>query len=200
MNTIEEYIERHYEADDQLFDKEILSQAQVLVSDLFADATDKAGVPYIEHLKAVASQVRGSREKVVALLHDTLEDVSDKYSEEMMRCQFGDYITDTVKLLTHGDHLTREEYLDCIREIAASENLTAIYVKIADLTHNSEISRLGAESLEDLTLKQRARFDKYQEALSILRKAAGNIWTKKYNAYIDYMMGDPSEYMDDLGN
>ena len=56
----------------------------------------KPPVPYVQHPRAVAAKVVGAKEKVVALLHDVLEDLpEDIYNEDMMRDQFGDEITNT---------------------------------------------------------------------------------------------------------
>lgn len=197
METFSEYKNSRYETKDRLIHdgERLLKEADELAETLFEGATDKAGVPYIDHPRAVASMVRGTEEKIVALLHDVLEDVPEKYNEDMMREQFGDSITNAVKLLTHGTGLTREEYLEAIKEIAESDNITAITVKIADLRHNSDISRLGAATVDDLTESQRKRYEKYQEALEILTKASDQYWKIKYDDYIDYMMGDPAEYM-----
>ena len=107
---------------------------------------DKAGVDYIYHPLAVAEKCSNPKEKVVALLHDVLEDtyVSE---DELKDNGFSNEIIEAVKLVTHekdtGIKDEEEEYKTYIRKLKETGNQIAINVKIADLTHNSDISRTG---------------------------------------------------------
>ena len=107
------------------------------------------------------------RQKTVAFLHDILEDTD--YPEEKLRKEFGDRIVDAVKLMTHREHMDEEGYLNYIRELKASGNELAIAVKIADLTNNSDYTRLGVSCPDELQGKDKERWEKYQKALAILR-------------------------------
>ncbi len=147
----------------------LLEKAKTLARSQFAGRTDKAGVDYFEgHLSSVASLVSSDEEKTVAYLHDVLEDTD--YPEEKLREEFGDEITDAVVLLTHRDKLGEEGYLDYIRHLKEAGNELAIAVKIADLTNNSDYTRLGASSPEELGAKDRRRWEKYCRSLEILRE------------------------------
>ena len=86
-----------------------------------------------------------------------------------MRSEFGDEITDAVVLLTHKGRLDEDGYLAYIRNLKASGNKLAIAVKIADLTNNSDYTRLGVSSPDELKAKDRKRWEKYQKSLEILR-------------------------------
>lgn len=119
---------------------------------------DKAGVDYINHPKAVSLLVEGEKEKICAYLHDVLEDTN--FSEDSLRTLFGDEIVDTLLLLTHRDGESYEEYIEKI-----SKSELATKVKIADLTHNSDLSRL-----KDVTEKDLKRYEKYQSAIKRLQK------------------------------
>ncbi len=119
---------------------------------------DKSGVDYIQHPLTVASLVDGEKEKICALLHDVMEDT--EFSEKSLRILFGDEIVDTLLLLTHRDSDGYDEY---IKKISSSELATK--VKIADLTHNSDLSRFKGE----ITEKDMKRHDKYQRALVFLK-------------------------------
>ena len=146
----------------------LLEQAHELAKQQFADRTDKAGVDYYEgHLCSVAALVGTEEEKITALLHDILEDTD--YPEDELRKQFGDKIVDAVLMVTHKGHLDEEGYLDYIRKLKESGNELAIAVKIADLTNNSDYTRLGASSPDELADKDRRRWEKYQRSLEILR-------------------------------
>ena len=146
----------------------LLDEAKALAKEQFAGKRDKAGVGYFEgHLSSVAALVETDEEKTVAFLHDLLEDTD--YPEAELRKEFGDKIVDAILLVTHKGHLDEEGYLDYIRRLKESGNKLAIAVKIADLTNNSDYTRLGASCPEELPEKDRKRWEKYQKSLEILK-------------------------------
>lgn len=143
-------------------------KAKQLANELFRGRTDKAGVDYFRgHLCSVAALVEDPGERTVAYLHDVLEDTD--YPEEELRKEFGDQIVDAVLMVTHKGHLDEDGYLDYIRKLKESGNELAIAVKIADLTNNSDYTRLGVSSPDELPEKDRKRWEKYQKSLEILR-------------------------------
>ena len=149
-------------------EKDILEKAKELAREMFHGKTDKAGVDYFEgHLCSVAALVETDEEKTTAFLHDILEDTD--YPESELRKEFGDKIVDAILLVTHKGHLDDDEYLNYIRKLKASGNELAIKVKIADLTNNSDYTRLGVSCPDELADKDRRRWDKYQKSLEILR-------------------------------
>lgn len=119
---------------------------------------DKEGVTYINHPRTVASFVETEDEKIVALLHDVLEDTEVK--EEDLRPIFGDEIVNTLLLLTREEGM---DYFDYIQRIKESGNQVAMNVKLADLKHNSDIRRVTY-----MTEKHRRRLQKYEKARQIL--------------------------------
>lgn len=118
---------------------------------------DKAGVPYINHPLTVASLVETEEEKIVALLHDTIEDTNIT-EQDLLNYGFSNKIVEAVKLLTHNKNVP---YMDYVAKIKNNE--LARKVKIADLTHNSDLSRL-----KEITDKDKKRYKKYQNALLYL--------------------------------
>jgi (p)ppGpp synthase/HD superfamily hydrolase len=122
------------------------------------DQVDKAGTAYILHPMAVAEKVSGEDEKVVALLHDVLEDTD--INEASLRILFGDKIADAVLALTRK---SGETYMDFIAR--AKANPLARKVKIADIEHNSDLSRLQNIRQEDLE-----RVEKYKRAKVLLEE------------------------------
>lgn len=118
---------------------------------------DRGGRPYINHPLAVASMVEGEKEKVVALLHDVAEDTP--VSLDSLRVLFGDEIADALTLVTHEDGTDYMEYV-----AGTKTNPIARAVKIADLTHNMDPSRLDHEP----TAKDEERFAKYRKAKELL--------------------------------
>ena len=148
---------------------DLAERASALAKEQFAGKKDKSGVDYFEgHLCSVATLVESDEEKAVAYLHDLLEDTD--YPEEKLRQKFGDKIADAVLLMTHRKKLLAEGYLEYIQSLNDSGNELAITVKIADLTNNSDYTRLGAETPDQLSEKDRRRWEKYQKALPILKR------------------------------
>ena len=120
--------------------------------------TDKSGLPYILHPLHVAEQMDDEDSTVAALLHDVVEDTSWTLNDLEER-GFGPEVIEALRLLTHADET---EYLDYVR--ALKGNPIARKVKLADLAHNSDRTRLEGEPTE----KDLARYRKYQKAREIL--------------------------------
>ena len=96
---------------------------------------DKAGVDYINHPLAVSSKVKGDNAKIVALLHDVVEDT--KVTLDDLRLFFDDEIVEAINLLTHKEE---DDYMTYLAKI--KENELARMVKLADLENNMDLSRL----------------------------------------------------------
>lgn len=120
---------------------------------------DKAGQPYILHPLTVAAMLDSEAEKTVALLHDVLED-SDLSTSDLKSYGFRDDIIDAVVTLTHRDNETYESYLHRVKS-----NPLARKVKLADLEHNSDVTRLQV-----VTEKDRSRLQKYAVAIRFLNE------------------------------
>lgn len=100
------------------------------------DQRDQAGLEYIGHPLTVFCNCDTEDERVVALLHDVLEDT--KITEKDLRLLFLDHIVDAIKLLSHPKTgYNREEYFKNIKA-----NPLARKIKIEDLKANIDDSRL----------------------------------------------------------
>lgn len=121
------------------------------------DQTDKGGVPYIGHPIAVSQMVEREDEKIVALLHDVIED-SNITIEDLKWYGFPEEILCAISLLTKRNGTPYQEYLSNLKE-----NDLARAVKIADLTHNSDLSRL-----KKITEEDRLRKEQYEKAIRLL--------------------------------
>lgn len=119
--------------------------------------TDKAGVAYIEHPAFVASHVEGDKAKAVAWLHDVVEDTPITF-DDLINAGIDDETISALKLLTHADGVDYFEYIKRIKS-----NRLATSVKLADLAHNSDLSRLPV-----VTEKDKRRREKYLRAIEIL--------------------------------
>ena len=118
---------------------------------------DKSGMPYVFHPFHLAEQMKTEETVVVALLHDLVED-TDYTTEDLRKMGFEKKITDAIVLMTHADDV---DYMDYVRTI--KQNPIAKEVKLADLRHNSDLSRL--DTIDEKALQRR---EKYQRAIELL--------------------------------
>lgn len=132
----------------------LYKKAVIIAQEAHKGQLDKGGNPYIQHPLYVASQVDTMELKIVAVLHDTLED-SDMTANDLKKEGFPERIVDAIVMLTHEDG-DEEAYLDYIRRVAT--NTMAAAVKKADLMHNMDMSRIQKPTEKDL--KRRAKYEK----------------------------------------
>ena len=118
--------------------------------------TDKAGVPYIFHPIHIAEQMDSEESCVVALLHDVIED-SD-ITLEILSKYFDDDIIAALRVLTKKEN---DDYVMYIKRVKT--NKLATKVKIKDLEHNRDLTRL-----DEVTDRDKKRSMKYWEAIRYL--------------------------------
>ena len=128
-----------------------------LLFDAHKDQKDKSGLPYVFHPFHVAEQMDDEDSTIVALLHDLLEDTSYTV-EDLKKIGFNNKVCDALILMTHDDNV---KYLDYIKKI--KNNSIARKVKIADLKHNSDLSRL--DIITEYDLERKAKSTKALEIL-----------------------------------
>jgi len=133
--------------------------AMCIAYEAHKDAMDKTGVPYIYHPVHLAEQMDNETACCAALLHDVVEDTNLTFDDLKAR-GVSDRVIDVVRLLTHD---VNEEYMDYIRRIKESGNMDAMKIKLADLRHNSDITRLRSPGQEVLK-----RVEKYMAAYEML--------------------------------
>ena len=136
---------------------ELTNKAMKLAYDAHNGQLDYNGIPYIFHPIHLAEQMDDEISTVCALLHDVIED-TDITVEMLDQMGFPQEVLTVLELLTHDEAVP---YMDYVKNI--SLNPIAKKVKIADLLHNSDVSRL--DFVDEYAVK---RNQKYQEALRIL--------------------------------
>lgn len=122
------------------------------------DQTDKGGMPYVFHPFHVAEQMTSEEAVTVALLHDVVED-TDRTLDDIRALGFPESVIGALALLTHDKNTPYLEYVAKLKT-----NPIARAVKLADLEHNSDLSRL-----DKVDEKAEARVEKYRKAVAILR-------------------------------
>lgn len=123
------------------------------------DQTDTSGCPYIFHPIHLAEQMNDEDTTVTALLHDVVED-SDMTLDDLRNAGFNDRVLTAVSLLTRKEGTPYMEYIQALKS-----NPIARVVKMADLQHNCDMTRLDKDSI---TLRDSLRFGKYLRAISVL--------------------------------
>lgn len=136
---------------------EMTKRAMNLAYRAHAGQSDKNNYPYIAHPLHLAESMNDEASTIVALLHDVVEDTEVTFGE-LENMGFGADIIAALKLLTHSKGVP---YMTYINELKC--NSLARKVKIADLKHNRDLTRL-----DHVTEKDIHRAEKYKEALKVL--------------------------------
>lgn len=118
---------------------------------------DKGGNPYILHPQTVAAALDSTENKIVAYLHDVVED-TEITLEDLKEMGFTYRIVNSIRILTKSKDISYEDYLKSVKK-----DSNAWHVKIADIKHNMGISRIPEPTAKDF-----ARIEKYKKALAFL--------------------------------
>ena len=137
----------------------LTKKAMKLCFEAHKDQVDKSGLPYVFHPFHLAEEMQDEESTVAALLHDVAED-TDLSLEQIAEYGFGEEVMVALALLTHGDDVPYMEYVAAIKK-----NPIARAVKLADLKHNSDLSRL-----DEVSPKALERREKYLQAIDLLEK------------------------------
>ena len=118
--------------------------------------TDKTGLPYVFHPFHVAEQMTDEVTTTVALLHDVVEDTPYTF-EDLEKRGFPPAVIENLRLLTHEDGVPYREYIRHLKGYPVAKA-----VKLADLRHNSDLSRYD-------TVDERAK-ERQQKYLDAIRQ------------------------------
>ncbi len=118
---------------------------------------DESGMPYVFHPFHVAEEMNDEETTIVALLHDVIED-TDYTLDDLRNMGFSNKVVEAVEVMTHLPEVSYEDYLRNIRR-----NPIAKKVKLADVRHNSDLTRLDV-------IDEKAEYwkKKYQFAYQVL--------------------------------
>ncbi len=121
---------------------------------------DRGGIPYIFHPYHLAEQMTDELTACAALLHDVMEDTATT-ADDLRKEGFPEEVIEAVTLLTHDEDIA---YMDYVAKL--SKNKIAKTVKLADLAHNSDITRTPANT--EPAEKTAERIKKYAAAREFL--------------------------------
>lgn len=136
-----------------------VAEVAALASAAHAGQFDKIGVPYIEHVRAVAAGLApfGDHLVMAGLLHDVIED-TDWTAEHLRAAGVPDYVVALVEAVTNERGVPYEEKVARI----TGKGRDAVLLKVADNAHNSHPERavkLPEEQRTRLATKYRAARD-----------------------------------------
>ncbi|MGM9669850.1 MAG: HD domain-containing protein [Faecousia sp.] len=121
------------------------------------DQVDKSGLPYVFHPFHLAEEMEDEDTTIVALLHDVVEDTEVTFAD-LAQMGFSQQVIGAIQAMTHAKGVP---YLEYVAQMKG--NPIARRVKLADLRHNSDLSRL-----DQVDEKALGRVKKYQAAIALL--------------------------------
>ena len=136
----------------------LYTKALILATRAHAGQKRLNGNNYIIHPIRVSQEVSTERQKVIALLHDVVEDTEIPLEE--IQKEFGDEVAVAIDCLTRreGEENEKEDYDDYIKRVLTNKD--AIAVKIADIADNlsdSPSSHAIEKSARSITLLVKAK-------------------------------------------
>lgn len=152
----------------------LLRDALMIAWDVHMEQRDKAGDPYMYHVLRVVSSVTGVEERIIAALHDVLEDGGDYGRDRVATLDLGMFQRESLDAITKRKG---ENYGDYIMRVALDP--IAAKVKLADLIDNMNRDRIKAPTAEDC-----ARWSKYSNAYW---------WLSTYHLQREFTLGPNCE-------
>lgn len=137
--------------------EQLLELAIEVATKAHAGQLDKGGNLYILHSQAVAASLDSTENKIVAYLHDVVEDTNITL-EDLEKMGFTYRIVNSIRILTKSKDISYDDYLKSVKK-----DSNAWHVKMADIKHNMDISRIPEPTAKDV-----ARIEKYKKALAFL--------------------------------
>ncbi|WP_426236840.1 HD domain-containing protein [Pseudomonas sp. TWP3-2] len=135
-----------------------LERAIAIAAAAHTGQVDKGGAPYILHPLKVMLRMSSLEERIVAVLHDVVEDCGISL-DDLRKEGFSEEVLAGIASVTK---VPGESYEDFVER--AAQNPIGRVVKLADLEENSDLSRIASPSWEDLE-----RVEKYRRAIGRLR-------------------------------
>ena len=137
----------------------MIKKALKLCFEAHKEQTDKSGLPYVFHPFHLAEQMTDEETVTAALLHDVVEDTTYTF-DDLLQMGFPTKVVDALRLLTQGKDVPYMDYVQALKD-----DPIARAVKLADLRHNSDLSRLDNPDEKAL-----ARAEKYKAAMALLEE------------------------------
>lgn len=138
---------------------ELINKALKISYNAHHGQLDKSGLPYIFHPVHLAEQMNDEISICVALLHDVVEDTSVTIDD--LKKEFPNEIIEPIQFLTRNKDIRYFDYIENLKK-----NSVAVQVKLADLEHNSDLTRFSGTNVElENNESLRKRYLKAKEVL-----------------------------------
>jgi len=134
-----------------------LERAIAIAATAHAGQVDKGGAPYILHPLKVMLRMTTLEQRIVAVLHDVVEDCGVSL-DDLRKEGFSEEVLTAIESVTKVQGESYEDFVE-----RAAQNPIGRVVKLADLEENSDLSRIASPSWEDLE-----RVEKYRRAIGRL--------------------------------
>lgn len=144
----------------------LIYKALEIATTLFENDVDKGGMPYMLHIMFVYRHVSSVDEKVVALLHDVLED-KKVTSADLLDIGFSKKIVSDVEILTRVKPI---EYKDYIENIIKNGSREALNVKLADVLNNMDLSRIKNPTVKDFERIEKRYIPTHEKIVNRLKE------------------------------
>ncbi|HFD2052182.1 TPA: GTP pyrophosphokinase [Clostridium perfringens] len=137
--------------------QELLEKSIIFATEKHRGQVDKSGQPYILHPLRVMNNCPDIETKIVAVLHDVLED-TNATKEDLLEF-LPEYLVNSIVSITKVENEAYDNYLERV-----SSNYYATQVKLMDLKDNMNLDRLDKIELKDMK-----RYVKYRKAVEYLK-------------------------------
>ena len=144
----------------------LIYKAMEIVTTLFENDTDKGKMPYMLHIEYVYRHVSSMEEKIVALLHDVIED-KDVTGNDLLEVGFPKKIVDDVVIITRKK---KEEYNDYIANLIKNGSKEALRVKLADVENNMDLTRIQNPTVKDYERVKKRYIPTHEKLLNRLKE------------------------------
>lgn len=138
-----------------------LERAIAIAADAHAGRVDKSGNPYVLHAIRVMLAFEDAESRIVAVLHDVIEDHADKWPWSRISAEgFSETVLTALRAITQEP---KEDYYAYLERVM--QNGIALKVKIADTRDNLDLNKIAELSERDFE-----RLKKYKSVLQLLKK------------------------------
>lgn len=144
----------------------LIFKALEIITTLFENDVDKGGMPYILHIEYVYKHVSSVNEKIVALLHDVIED-KNVTKEDLLEIGFPKKIVEDVVILTRVRPM---EYSDYIDKLIKKGSVEALHVKLADLENNMDLTRIKNPTVKDYERVKKRYIPTHEKIMNKLKE------------------------------
>ena len=144
----------------------LIYKALEIVTTLFENDTDKGKMPYMLHIEYVYRHVSSMDEKIVALLHDVIEDkkVTEK---DLLDVGFPKKIVDDVVILTRVKPIYYNDYIENLLKNGSPE---ALRVKLADVENNMDLTRIQNPTVKDVERVKKRYIPTHEKIMNRLKE------------------------------